>query len=275
MPSTKKKSRSKRTKQAVTTETASDEQAARTPVEVLFGRNTLLKSVDADPQATTTLLPPKTIPLVAIYFAAGDDAACRAFTPRLIELYEAAAAASKPKQKQLEVVFVSSDPTVAQFEAYYRDMPWLSFSSADEVRDQKNSLAKTLAVSSIPTVIVLTTATGQVVADDNVVARIEECCNSSNKQDPADSSSFQKLLDEWHQTEPVDIAAAVDRRVKQQMTWASFFKTLLRQIVLMFVILQLTTHGMRFMKTMIHGHPPHGATPSIAPQAPPVQHAEF
>jgi len=85
---------------------------------------------------------------VLLYFSAHWCPPCRAFTPKLAEFYAKHSAA-----KGFEIVFVSSDKSQAEFDAYYGEMPWLALPWAD--RKKKEALSKTYQVGGIPTLIVL------------------------------------------------------------------------------------------------------------------------
>ena len=60
---------------------------------------------------------------VAVYFSASWCGPCRAFTPKLVNFYNAVA-----KKKTLEIVFVSSDRNEKAMKQYMRhaSMPWLA-----------------------------------------------------------------------------------------------------------------------------------------------------
>ena len=60
---------------------------------------------------------------IGIYFSAHWCPPCRGFTPLLVEFYK-----KYNVQKNLEIVFVSSDRDLNSFTSYYGDMPWLAVS---------------------------------------------------------------------------------------------------------------------------------------------------
>ena len=60
---------------------------------------------------------------VGIYFSAHWCGPCRSFTPKLAEFYNKF---TKESPGKLEIVFVSSDGTDAEFNSYYAEMPWLA-----------------------------------------------------------------------------------------------------------------------------------------------------
>ncbi|KAK9805284.1 hypothetical protein WJX72_010971 [[Myrmecia] bisecta] len=86
---------------------------------------------------------------VGLYFSAGWCAPCRKFTPRLLSLYQNLNTGGS----RFEVVFVSSDRDEAQFQAYFKDMPWLALPFKDS--KLRNSVAQTFGVMGIPTLVLL------------------------------------------------------------------------------------------------------------------------
>ena len=77
--------------------------------------------------------------VVGIYFSGHWCPPCRAFTPRLVEFYEAFRASTGDKEpgaaKLLEIIFVSSDSDQNSFDEYIKDMPWKAIPFSD--RDLK------------------------------------------------------------------------------------------------------------------------------------------
>lgn len=87
---------------------------------------------------------------VGLYFSAHWCPPCRGFTPELVEFYEDL---KETDPSALEIVFVSSDHDVAEFNAYFGEMPWLALPYADRAR--KDQLAKHFQVASIPCLVFL------------------------------------------------------------------------------------------------------------------------
>lgn len=63
---------------------------------------------------------------VGLYFSAHWCPPCRGFTPKLAEFYK-----KYHKDKNFEIVFVSSDKDENQFKGYYDEMPWLALPYKD------------------------------------------------------------------------------------------------------------------------------------------------
>lgn len=63
-----------------------------------------------------------------MYFSAHWCPPCKAFTPVLADFYNKVNA----NEKQIEIIFVSCDREVNQFNSYYNEMPWLTLPFGDE-----------------------------------------------------------------------------------------------------------------------------------------------
>ena len=211
-----------------------DDSKPSTPMEVMFGK-TLLTNASGSTDSTTKLLSKGAKKgLVAIYFAAGDDKTCQEFTPTLIDFYKAVS------PDEIEIVYVSSDKNATEFNSYYGQMPWLSMLVSDEVIANKNSLARTLQINAIPTLVVLDAATGDFVTKDGV-AKIRE----------ADKTSYKQVLAEWKAIKPVAIEQGVKIAASKDLTVKAFFKTLLRQIIIIFILMTVGSLVMRHGKSVL------------------------
>jgi len=84
----------------------------------------------------------------AIYFSAHWCPPCRGFTPKLAKFYNTI----NKSEKRFEVIFVSRDKDEKSFQAYYKDMPWLTldFNDAD-----RNELPKRYKVAGIPNLVII------------------------------------------------------------------------------------------------------------------------
>lgn len=97
--------------------------------------------------------------LVLLYFSASWCPPCQAFSPRLKDFYNLVS-----KDSRIEIVYISSDRNVPDFEGYFGKMPWLSLPLADSA-PIKGALARQLKITGIPALIVLDVATGHFVTD--------------------------------------------------------------------------------------------------------------
>jgi nucleoredoxin len=85
---------------------------------------------------------------VGIYFSAHWCPPCRGFTPKLAQMYS-----DTFKDKDMEIVFVSSDRDEASFSDYFSEMPWLALPFSE--REIKGKLSKKYKVQGIPSFVIL------------------------------------------------------------------------------------------------------------------------
>ena len=90
---------------------------------------------------------PKDSPFFGLYFSAHWCPPCRNFTPKLKNFYEVV----NKNQKQIEIIFITSDKSEAEFNEYFGSMPWISLPFKDESID---ILKQTFEVMGIPTFLV-------------------------------------------------------------------------------------------------------------------------
>ncbi len=81
---------------------------------------------------------------------------CRGFTPMLIEFYK-----TYSKEKNFEIIFISSDRDERAFNEYSKDMPWLTLHYSE--RKKKEELGKLFQISGIPTLILLDGESGDII----------------------------------------------------------------------------------------------------------------
>ena len=96
--------------------------------------------------ATETAL---SAPVIALYFSAHWCSPCRAFTPLLSKYYKE----WNKTQKEIEIIFISSDKDESSFSEYFKEMPWLALPF--EERKIKDQLSKKYEVPGIPTLVVV------------------------------------------------------------------------------------------------------------------------
>jgi len=94
----------------------------------------------------------------AMYFSAHWCPPCRAFTPKLAEMYT-----NNLRAKGLEIVFVSSDKDESAFKEYYAEMPWLTLDYS--LRKEKEQLSDLLGVKGIPFMVIVG-ADGEIITKD-------------------------------------------------------------------------------------------------------------
>jgi len=133
------------------------------PLVALLG-DKLLGSGSSSVSTTDAIKDKKAI---GLYFSAHWCPPCRGFTPKLAEMYT-----KDLKAKGLEIVFVSSDKSQAEFDSYFGEQPWLALPYDD--RATKAALSKKYKVSGIPSFIILDAQTGETITTDGREAVMED-----------------------------------------------------------------------------------------------------
>ncbi len=111
--------------------------------------------------------------LIGLYFSAHWCPPCREFTPVLADFYNKVNA----NGKQIEIIFVSRDESIYEFNDYYEEMPWLTLSFEDL---RTNTLKKEYECKGIPYLVILrsdgslVTKTGRVDVTNSGEAAIEK-----------------------------------------------------------------------------------------------------
>ena len=95
-----------------------EEQALPSKLTEILG--TTLLSHDGEISTESAL---KDIDIIGIYFSAQWCGQCMTFTPDLMEKYSKL----READKKFEIIFCTFDENPAQFEEYYKSMPWLAF----------------------------------------------------------------------------------------------------------------------------------------------------
>eukprot|EP00929_Paragymnodinium_shiwhaense_P007777 TRINITY_DN111687_c0_g1_i1.p1 TRINITY_DN111687_c0_g1~~TRINITY_DN111687_c0_g1_i1.p1 ORF type:complete len:366 (-),score=86.20 TRINITY_DN111687_c0_g1_i1:368-1465(-) len=133
----------------------------------LFGERLLTKS---GLQNTSDLLSGKKA--VLVYFSAHWCPPCKGFTPVLAEAYK------RSGNKEVEVVFASSDRDAGSFASYYAEMPWIALPFEDSSR--KAALSSKFGVQGIPMLVVLRGSDGS-VANSNGRGAVQACGGDLSK----------------------------------------------------------------------------------------------
>lgn len=89
------------------------------------------------------------VEFILIYFSASWCPPCRAFTPTLIDFYDAV----NSNRKVLEIVLISRDTEERKYTDYYRSMPWLSLPYSAKAKS--DALVEAYQVDSIPKLILI------------------------------------------------------------------------------------------------------------------------
>ena len=91
----------------------------------------------------------QSVDVVLLYFSASWCPPCRQFTPVLAQLYEQVNASGK----RFEVVYVSWDQNIQQFNDYYGHMPWLALPFENAAA--KDALYQSFGVNGVPTLVLV------------------------------------------------------------------------------------------------------------------------
>eukprot|EP00537_Pseudo-nitzschia_pungens_P003932 CAMPEP_0172365864 /NCGR_PEP_ID=MMETSP1060-20121228/12282_1 /TAXON_ID=37318 /ORGANISM="Pseudo-nitzschia pungens, Strain cf. cingulata" /LENGTH=236 /DNA_ID=CAMNT_0013089439 /DNA_START=94 /DNA_END=804 /DNA_ORIENTATION=+ len=126
--------------------------------ESLVGEK-LLKDVKGPPVSTANFLKESKPSLIGLYFSASWCPPCQRFTPLLTEFYLGA----KASKSGLEIIFVSSDRGLDEFNEYYKKMPWLAIPAVEGSAKIKQNLSNTLGVTTIPSIAIIDAKTGEIV----------------------------------------------------------------------------------------------------------------
>ena len=89
-----------------------------------------------------------TAPVVCFYFSAHWCPPCKTFTPQLAKLYNE----WNSKEKQIEIIFVTSDRDEDSWREYFKSMPWLAVPFGDS---RIADLKKACSVKYIPMLCVI------------------------------------------------------------------------------------------------------------------------
>ncbi|CAF3680304.1 unnamed protein product [Rotaria sp. Silwood1] len=88
---------------------------------------------------------------VGLYFSAYSSSACRNFTPKLAAYFKAY---NSEIEDKLEIVFISYDEDQADFDEYFKTMPWKALPYSD--RDRSKILRDKFYVKDMPALIIFT-----------------------------------------------------------------------------------------------------------------------
>lgn len=161
-------------------------------MEALLGNQLISEPKGAKPLSTTKALAGKD--LVLLYFSASWCPPCQSFSPRLKEFYAHV-------KDSIEIVYISSDRSIAEFEGYYGKMPWLSLPPTNSAHI-KNKLAQACQITGIPALLVLDRATGYFITDQ-ARTHVEQWKNNSATKEAA-----LQLVAQWKETEAAPLSEA-------------------------------------------------------------------
>ena len=104
-------------------------------------------------------------------------------------------------QDQIEIIYISSDRAVADFEAYFGTMPWLSL-PAQGTAQIKNQLATACHITGIPALLVLERSTGHFISNQ-ARNHVEQWKSREGTKDSA-----KEVVQQWKATPAVPLDQA-------------------------------------------------------------------
>lgn len=197
-------------------------------MDELLGKK-LLTKVGGPQKDTLELLKNKN--LVLLYFSASWCPPCKAFSPLLVTFYE------ETTSEKIEIIYVSSDRTIPDFEGYYKKMPWLAIPSESGSAQVKQNLATLLGIQGIPTLVVLDAKTGDFISAS---ARDEVAKVSGNAE------AGKALIAKWKEMERKPISEAAKEVGGGGNIIMSFISWFLKNPMSIFAIM----YAYRYLKKM-------------------------
>lgn len=139
--------------------------------------------------------------LIALYFSASWCGPCRGFTPMLIEFHNVLKE-DVALSHGLEVVFISSDKSDAEFQQYYKKMPFkaMPFSKRDLAQRAKSLFG----VRGIPSLVIIDSLSGRiVVSPDESRREIHQACQYGE-------NAIERLFNSWLDKVPEESKSMLD-----------------------------------------------------------------
>lgn len=168
----------------------------------LLGSQLLVKN---DNSSDPTLLDTSSVlansRLIALYFSANWCSPCRSFTPMLIEFHNVLKEEVAPSHG-LEIVFVSSDRSDAEFQQYYKKMPFKAMPfSQRELAQRAKSL---FGVRGIPSLVIIDSLSGRiVVSPDESRREVHQACQYGEQ-------AIERLFHSWLDKIPEESKSMID-----------------------------------------------------------------
>jgi len=168
----------------------------------LLGSQLLVKNDNSsDPTLLDTSSALANSRLIALYFSASWCGPCRGFTPMLIEFHNVLKE-EVASSHGLEIVFVSSDRSDAEFQQYYKKMPFKAMSfSQRELAQRAKSL---FGVRGIPSLVIIDSLSGRiVVSPDESRREVHQACRHGEE-------AIERLFHSWLDKIPEESKSMID-----------------------------------------------------------------
>ena len=175
-------------------------ESTQSPIEEILGTTLLKPKTDKNDAEYPTALTKDVLKdkeFVLLYFSALSPT-CEFFLPFLKEFYEKHSETGK-----FQVVYVSSDRNLDDFDQNFSNMPWVSIPNSDEGFHIKNKLAQRLKISKIPVLITLRAQTGFFVTNKTHL-EIRRLADRN-----FDDAASKKTIEAWKSKEAVTIEEGV------------------------------------------------------------------
>lgn len=98
-------------------------------------------------------------PIVGLYFSAQYCSYCKIFTPLLMSAYH------QMQLNGIEIIYIASDKTLAEFHAYTQDHPWLLL-PYEESKEDRASLRAMYDIKTIPALLFFNRVTKELICSD-------------------------------------------------------------------------------------------------------------
>eukprot|EP00804_Cyclotella_cryptica_P029072 CCRYP_005259-RA/>CCRYP_005259-RA protein AED:0.02 eAED:0.02 QI:1661/1/1/1/0.75/0.6/5/3045/1066 len=167
----------------------------------LLGTELLTKSGASPPSLMNTTTALANNRLIALYFSAHWCGPCRGFTPMLIEFYNYLKEEVAPTHG-LEIIFVSSDRSEAEFQQYYQGMPFKAIPFQNRTVAQQ--IKSVFGVRGIPSLVVMDAMSGRIVVSQEDSRReVHQACNRGEQ-------AIETLFNSWLDKVPAESKAMLD-----------------------------------------------------------------
>ena len=167
----------------------------------LLGGELLSKTGASTPALTNTTIAIENTRLVALYFSAHWCGPCRGFTPMLSEFYAHLKEEVAPTHG-LEIIFVSSDRSEAEFNQYFSTMPFKAVPFANRALAQQ--LKSVFGVRGIPSLVVLDALSGRIVVSQEESRReVHQACSIGEQ-------AIERLFNSWLDKVPEESKSMLD-----------------------------------------------------------------